>query len=124
MSCFIVSDKHISALARFAVTERILDYHNATGIDWTEQEIGELLNAENTKSYNARYREAVEPAFRYVVTPALSPVELIKAIDCYEYQACEHDGWETSQAHALCQEMRARATNALPGYADAPWGLE
>jgi hypothetical protein len=26
------------------------------------------------------------------------PVQVLKSCDCYEYQSCEHDGWEDSEA--------------------------
>lgn len=54
---------------------------------------------------------------------ALKPVVVLKAIDCYEYQSCEHDEWAESEAHAFCHALRKRMIHSLPGYEDAPWGL-
>ena len=47
-----------------------------------------------------------------------------KAIDCYEYQSCEHAGWPRSEARALCAALRHRLIGELPGYDAAPWGIE
>lgn len=52
------------------------------------------------------------------------PVEILKAIDCFEYQACETDDWRDSEAYAFCQALRSRMIDALPGYDDAPWGID
>ncbi len=52
----------------------------------------------------------------------LSIAEACKAIDCYEYQSCEHPGWGESGAAAFCRRLRSALTGALPGYREAPWG--
>lgn len=132
MSCFIVSARHISALIQYALSpkrrERVFHsfyrYNVQTGEDWTPQELGALLQAENTKSWNARYREAVEPAFQFTRAAELSPVEILKAVQCYEYQSCEHDGWEGSDAHKIARLIYETAVGELPGYEQASWGLE
>jgi len=50
----------------------------------------------------------------------------MKALDCYEYQACEHDGWEKSDVKAWCHILRRGLLMRLPGfdaaYSAAPWG--
>jgi hypothetical protein len=51
----------------------------------------------------------------------LTIAEACKAIDCYEYQSCEHPGWGASGAAAFCQRLRSRLTGTLPGYGEAPW---
>jgi len=53
--------------------------------------------------------------------PPPSPVAVLKACDGYEYQACEHPGWEASEAHAYINALRRRAIHALPGYDEAAW---
>jgi hypothetical protein len=49
--------------------------------------------------------------------------ELLNAVHCYEYQACEHPGWETSEAHAFCKALERRLISKLPGYNDGPWAI-
>ena len=52
---------------------------------------------------------------------ALSPVALLCAIDSYEYQSCEHPGWEGSEAETYCDALRRAVIHTLPGYDDAEW---
>ena len=86
--------------------------------------LGAMLLAENVRSVNARYNEDnIEPIYKHsdVYT---SPVVTIKSIHCYEYQSCEHEEWEASPAFAFCQQLRASIETDLPGYDDAPWGID
>jgi len=53
----------------------------------------------------------------------LSPVAVLKACSCYEYQSCEHPGWETSEAKRLIDSITQAAIAALPGYQDAAWEI-
>jgi hypothetical protein len=48
---------------------------------------------------------------------------MIKLCHHYAYQACEHDGWEASDARKLVDAIEAHAVRHLPGYDDAPWGV-
>jgi hypothetical protein len=75
---------------------------------------------------NHRYHEKTPCptySFKRNVTP-LTPVELLKAVDCLEYQSCEHEGWNKSEAKKECERLRAIATRNLPGYNEAPWGID
>jgi hypothetical protein len=54
-------------------------------------------------------------------TRAIDPVQILKAISCYEYQSCEHPDWEKSEASVFCDVLRRRAISNLPGYDVAPW---
>ena len=44
------------------------------------------------------------------------PVKILAAINCYEYQACEHPEWKTSEARDFCEALRDRMIRMLPGY--------
>ena len=63
---------------------------------------------------------------RYFQDQGISVVEKItqvcKAIHCYEYQACEHDGWKTSGAAEFCQSLRVCWLLKLPSYNAAAYG--
>jgi len=131
MSAFIVSPDHIAAIVgtdaftrnvRWAITETPLELEASALV----------LLTENTKSVNHRYREADQPdpdgvpfslIDRYITSP-LTPVELLKAITCLEYQSCEHPGWAGSPAETLCRRAKANAIASLEGYDEAPWGIE
>lgn len=84
---------------------------------------GATLLAENRRSINHRYDEDEweEPYVFAEITGRLDPVAILKAIDCYCYQSCEHDGWKASESRAFCDALRKRVIGWLDGYDDAPW---
>lgn len=89
------------------------------------QLVGQMLLAENYRSVNHRYNENEEvPAYVHKHAKPLSPVVVLKALACYEHQACEGAEWRTSQAKAFCNALRKCCIEALPGYDEAPWGIK
>jgi hypothetical protein len=121
MSAFIVSDATIDALVTYAIGG---GSRRATNLD--PQEAGQLLVNENYRSCNHRYRgERGEPhtySWRPYPRP-LTPVEAIKLCNHYDYQACETDDYEKTEAANLIRQIRDKAIHSLPGYDEAPWGL-
>ena len=144
MSAFVVSKSHIDALVTLAVKgpgtggnwltlhwyERRDDHgqealiHNRADYD-TADELGRMLWAENARSVAYRYgaRTVVGDYVWPMGAPRLSAVEGLKAIDCYEYQACEHDEWKDSAAKQFCDALRRALITYLPGYDDAAWAI-
>jgi hypothetical protein len=47
--------------------------------------------------------------------------EACRALDCFEYQSCEHPNWSGSGAERFCARLREGLTAVLPGAAEAPW---
>ncbi|MBI2060714.1 MAG: hypothetical protein HYT87_13170 [Nitrospirae bacterium] len=91
-----------------------------------QERIGQLLQVENLRSVEYRYSQ-IEPhkPEEYTPTPITlkeNPVQVIKSCHYYEYQSCEHPGWETSEACAFIQALEKAAMRALPGYKSAIWG--
>ncbi len=100
--------------------------------------VGAMLWRENVTSVRARYpgeSDASLPGpsdsapFEYgehmewAGPLPMSLADILKAIHCYEYQSCEHRGWEASEAHAYCRALEAAYIRALtPGYELAAWG--
>lgn len=140
MSCFICDDAHITALAAYAVHHRIADVlrvpavircANARRAD--AEVLALALRGENVASFNARYEGRHQDDigdFEYqtnVATAtrngAFSPIQIIKAAQCFEYQACEHKGWTDSYARQVIENIIAHAITQLPGYDAAAWGL-
>jgi len=150
MSAFVVSPTHIDVLLsvalhgpRDASSEGPLGWSAPYVNDLVDEETGPLtaslcsaagaaLLAECIASVSYRYsgsRELPGP----IPTPApeqyefsdlgscLSISESCKAIDCFEYQSCEHREWSDSGAHAFCERLRSNLTSVLPGTWDAPW---
>lgn len=89
--------------------------------------------AANVESVCYRYHEspdqyAAELAYVFPVRAmigvrAISPVQALKACECFDYQACEVEGYDRSKAANLIRCIRGLAIAALPGYADAEWEI-
>jgi hypothetical protein len=107
--------EYLPALAR---TKRTVTPENAG--TW-----GATLLAENRRSVNWRYdeEEFEEPYEFRRIGGHLSAVAILKAIDCYDYQACEHPDWPQSEAYDFCQALRAAMIHQLPGYDAAAWEI-
>lgn len=94
----------------------ILQYGDYEG--W--ERIGKLLVTENNRSLQARYDDAesmlVDPGrFEFLNRPLENPnpIACLKAIACYRYQACEHTGWDESEAAQFCESLEKRAVGKL-----------
>jgi hypothetical protein len=145
MSAFLVSHKHINTLLSWASRRHfgvhitlkdgsVLDFSNKTHL----QQAAEILLTENILSIAARYPDTEghperipgpiaelgkEIRYRAYLDP-VSPVTILKACDCYDYQACETDDYEYSSAHAIVDRIRHEAIHCLPEYDKAPWGID
>ena len=91
----------------------------------TADSVGLMLLAQNYASVNFRYESKEdEPLYRFTRLAGYpDPVIVLKALGCYEYQACETPDWEQTEAQAFCQALRKRMIGVLPGYEDAPWEI-
>ena len=145
MSAFMVSKQHIDAIVATAFwgpegsRDQWSAYYNGEGFGYDRlNQLGEMLVKENLSSIHARYPDTLEnpegtpgPIEQYWLQPytfkhpahAYTAVEILKAIDCYEYQSCEHDEWATSTAAKFCNELRGKLIGFLPGYDAAPWEI-
>jgi hypothetical protein len=146
MSAFIVGKPHIDALVTVAVHgpkdgEGRWDsfryyYHDGKSHDVNTaaaNAIGSMLWQENYASVEYRYPDTADLpgpcdltaaevlTYHWQKTRIPTIAEAIKALDCYEYQSCEHPGWETSQAKAFIARLTDALTSVLPGYDAAPW---
>lgn len=135
MSAFIVSNDHIDALVSFALAHRTSYWtgsHRVAISHENAEEIGRILMDENVASVAHLYQDRIDQderdagaAYRFREFDVLpSPVVILKACDCYDYQACEHDGWDASMAKIIVNAIRRDAVRALPGYEAAPWGID
>ena len=139
MSCYIINTKNIKRIVLsfrkfFVETQHTPQvripgeeqFSDITEIE-TMSKIGQMLIAQNYRSYNYRYEEHSEPeAFEItgqdlMYVNRFTPVELLKALASYSYQSCETDDWEETEAYKLVEIIRYSAINALPGYDEAEW---
>ena len=87
-----------------------------------------MLLRENYVSVNHRYDENPtamldEPYAYSRVHKKIDPVQVLKAIECLEYQSCEHPGWKTSEARTFLKSLEAKAISQLQGYDEADWDI-
>lgn len=159
MSAWLVSQDHINALVSFAIERGILINGNAAAIlteenmrslryrypgrdflaEWEEAaasykfehidlakalpKLIKSLHKEKNDVCGGRYGKLPPMSLRAVAT------QIIKACDCYDYQACEHDEYESSAAKEFVGHVRNKAI-AMGGETEGAlydamlWGLD
>lgn len=135
MSAFVCKRSMVAGIARWAAASRVqMGYrlNHEDGIYGEYRETYKKLMHQNVLSVCYRYSEdpdlyresLVAPEYEEAPDPAgYSVVQLLKAVDCLEYQSCETPGYYTSDDYRQLDGIRRRMVAALPGYEDAEWGL-
>ncbi len=139
MSAWIVSKTHIDCLVQAGIDAEMVRPEEAT-------EFGRMLWQENLNSIEARYPDTVGggkgdfpgpvvfagaksvKAYRYEPLPGSSldvPHVVNTAAACYDYQSCEHEGWQDSKAQVFVLALYeltkpAAEASGLKG----PWGVD
>ena len=126
MSAHIVGDYHISVLLQDCSQRDGASYYFNGEMHYVagaEEVVGQVLLDENYRSVNYRYRSDVfPPDFQLArLRRRYTPVEVLKAIHCYDYQACETPDWKETEAYTITQMLQTRAISQLPGYDEAAW---
>jgi len=127
MSAMQLPTMHMATLVDAAILHRIETFYHAGTLyrinHDTRTELIKMLTRENDLSIGARYASAEMRDPRIPRHPSkalnLSPGGIVKAVNSYQYQSCEHDGWANSQARTFCQALVAAMARKLPGYDDA-----
>jgi len=96
--------------------------------------VANILRDENIRSVKHRYQDCspdelpghsgTAPLNFDQGQPIPDPITILKACDCLEYQSCETGDWQESLACEVLNMIRKAAIKELPGYDDAPWGIE
>lgn len=122
MSAWIVSKAHIDCLVQSLVTEGIIEMEAA-------DRVGRDLWRENHRSVNFRYGEKTRtPSYRFEgVESPLDDDVVHKQVRCYNYQTCEHGGYEASRSYRLVTQLgkiltARRGTDEMSDA--APWGID
>lgn len=117
MSCFVVSDFHVSALVAWAVDKGV-------PLDDTPDAVALGLAAANRAAFSERYDNRYQAlpfgAFDRSAALALQPVEIIKACDCLSYQCSDWSAWDLSDASEDLALIRDVAVQLVIG----PWSIE
>jgi hypothetical protein len=90
------------------------------------QLVRDTLIDENWRSIQHRYEDAEDycgdhyrslktTKFRRIVLLP-QPGVIAKASACLSYQSCKHQGWETSPAFKILQDLNGKLLRNLPGY--------
>jgi hypothetical protein len=89
----------------------------------TANDVGAVLLDENQDSVNYRYNDdELEEIYQFKDVPGYpDPRVVLQAIKCYEYQACEHPGWATSEAKRFCEALQSKAINILTEDIEGAW---
>ena|SRR3990167_151627 len=147
MSAYMVDRDHIAYLLDAAMDHKIAHctfhwYHNgvsrslAGGDFELAAQVGQMLWNENRLSIEYRYPDTAQDFSRapgpidesYVYDEhstqylTFDPVQVIKACNCFAYQACEHPDWKESEAKVFIDTLIHYAISELPGYETAVWG--
>jgi len=136
MSAWIVSEKHILTLAYFY--EKLVEetIREDQPIDMKAlKKTARILWSENVKSVNHRYNENNRTLFskNNLVLPDtnISMETLTKQIHCWEYQTCEHKGYNKSKAWRMMCDLQVAILTYLmykqdphkKPYDGAKWGI-
>lgn len=142
MSAWVVDKVHVDLMVEVATRTGNDSLTYRENGEWKvaarskRDEIGQMLVMENVASVSHRYPgddvaagELPGPTEAYYLGPYRytdrqyqpSWAEVLNLVRCYEYQACEHPGWEESGAHSLCKAMFVRAASH---FAKGPWGWD
>lgn len=127
MSAFILNPKHINVLINYAYAFDLRVWNEEQWIATRDNpnKFGQALVDQNYKSVNYRYREQTTPdqyRFRMDGKP-YNTVQIIKACDCYDYQACETPDFDETFAKGITKAIRTHAMRHLPGYEQAEWEI-
>ena len=143
MSCYMVDEGHVRFLVAAALQYGSQHFRWFGTVDGEVVQMGELVSepesadacglmlleacalSVRTRYPNDSHMEPGTVAYRHPFTLGgpIEAVQVLKAVACYEYQACEAREWEGSSAHAFCEALRHYAIPHLPGYDDAEWGV-
>jgi hypothetical protein len=126
MSAYLCTNEHITYLVS-ASNSRAISYSSPKPVEELVL-IGNMLVQANLDSLASRYDDSTENLDPITAADFrkpwvhFNPVQVLKSAQCYEYQSCEHDGWETSEARKWIDSLKSRAIGILPGYDAAKWG--
>lgn len=141
MSAWVVEKEHIDVLIAYGLSDPANRLRWLIDPEWsyspentreltheTATEIGAMLWQENVASVCARYEDDSAETYAHVFEYSyrdphyvLTHREALKAVACLEYQSCDHDGWETSEAKRCLDRIEARAIGELY---EGPWGWD
>jgi hypothetical protein len=143
MSAYVVNPEHVGALAAYTLNQchpNIALSLQGKNKNESARNIARCLMQQNIRSVAVRYpcildgnrpgveglndaellNGAVSCAATYLILPPkLSALDIINMANCYDYQACETDDYESTVAHKQLQKIIDSAIHNLAGYDNA-----
>lgn len=119
MSSFLVSDNHLHAICSFAGKLKLL------GSSLPEHcRLFVMLKEANLLALQDRYGDPAEKVAKPEPKQVdVSPVALLKAVQCLDYQCSDWQKWGDSLAKKYLGVIESAAIMELPGYDDAAWAI-
>lgn len=130
MSAFSVSDKHINVLVAFAKqqTRGSKLYTCGTSYDLARtteaRNLGDILRQANGASLLSKYGKGdFDYFYEEENIKDLSVADIVSLCHCYEYQACEFNGWSSSAARNAIIAIKDLALDTFTKGKSELWGI-
>jgi hypothetical protein len=128
------TDEHISAIIEYGALIGCAMYDvDGASLEFkgNEKNLAQRLKDANTQSINARYNEAgtlekikyVQRAESEWAAFPYEALQIIKLCDCFNYQACEVEKYENTEAFRIVETVKSWACRRLDGYDEAEWAI-
>jgi hypothetical protein len=144
MSAFLCTPEHIQAIINHALANGMLDADPYTvAVAFAKQNIRSVeYRYPDTKGHSAKeffsdgmfrsnkaYIDACAAPWhpdmpRRRAESKLKAGEVIKLIDCLEYQSCETPNWTRTVAFEWWNSIARQAARKIKGYEKAPWTID
>lgn len=87
--------------------------------------VGQMLLDQNIASINEVYSDDDLAIYNHRRPRSIHrrPVEILKAIACYRYQAGDTRDWNDCEAFHFCAALEAATIYKLPGWDEAAWAI-
>ena len=131
MSAYLMNEQTIGLLAEFAVRTKAIKYGACYDLNLDLDKTVEALVRSNLLSLAVRSPDGADPAKDFAdmstnefiaackseATRSWSVpiIEILKSCDCFAYQACEYDDWDSSIAYKILDAIRKQCISKLPG---------
>ena len=137
MSAYIMTDDEINIIVSYFIEPmqardagayvKVGDNYDYLNI-MNSAQVAKILKDENIRSVNNRYNDNTESVyeFEYIPSARKRPVgNIIGALDCLEYQSCESDDWQTTNAWTIICQLRKHLLKQIAEREETyTWGIE
>ena len=100
MSAYLVEDETIDLMINYAIDNNLIKEEDV-------ELFGQCLLQENQTSVNYRYNELTEcPKYTFTRLENVDILDVKQAVDCWDYQSCEHPTYKESIAYKFVKVLR------------------